>query len=138
MQILILLFIHLIIHTFIYLPFYLFTQHIDFICHFLFYLLFFSMIFSLFISHLFIMIINFFLLTFLFFHFSLASMTGSDLVAAKIMKKARKMLLKSELFRKGGVKHMAHRTLDGAVLTGNYILISFICKFHILSFFFSP
>ena len=50
-------------------------------------------------------------------------MTGSDLVAAKIMKKARKMLLKSELFRKGGVKHMAHRTLDGAVLTGNIILL---------------
>ena len=45
-------------------------------------------------------------------------MTGSDLVAAKIMKKARKMLLKSESFRKGGVKHSGHRTSGGAVLTG--------------------
>ena len=45
-------------------------------------------------------------------------MTGSDLVAAKIMKKARKMLQKSEKCRKGGVKHSGHRTAGGAVLTG--------------------
>ena len=45
-------------------------------------------------------------------------MTGSDLVAAKIMKKARKMLLKSESFRKGKVKHTGHKTSDGTVLTG--------------------
>jgi CheY-like chemotaxis protein len=49
---------------------------------------------------------------------SLSSMTGSDLVAAKIMKKAKKALQKSESFRKGGVKHNGHRTCNGSVLTG--------------------
>ena len=60
-------------------------------------------------------------------------MTGSDLVAAKIMKKAKKALQKSESFRKGGVKHNGHRTCNGSVLTGsNYQLRLTYCDLPLL------